>query len=62
MEFDTVKEAMASIIDTCESTSIEVNGRPATTEEILEYVCEQAYALADLLGMSDLYLRDRKEA
>ncbi len=57
MIFGDVREAVSALIQAGESSDIRVGGHPATVADIQELVREEAYALADLLGMSDLYLK-----
>ncbi|WP_407893446.1 hypothetical protein [Lacticaseibacillus sp. N501-2] len=52
----TVRSSLKSIIEVVNGQDFKVNGRPASTQDVLDLVAEDAYAIADLLGMSDLYL------
>lgn len=61
MEFENVKEALKDAIEIAESKEvitcdIDTNSRPATTEEVQEMILERLYNIADLLGLSELYL------
>lgn len=61
MEYENVKEALKDAIEIAESEEvitwdIDTNSRPATTEEVQEMIRERLYNIADLLGLSELYL------
>lgn len=51
MEFETVKEALKFLVD-----EIRTNGQLATVEDVKEMVFEATVSIADLLGMSEIYL------
>ena len=62
MEYENVKEALKDAIEIAESKEvitwdIDTNSRPATTEEVREMIRERLYNIADLLGLSELYLK-----
>lgn len=62
-EFENVKDTLKDVIDLAESdwtTAEKGEGefKPATVEDIQDLVKERLYNIADLLGMSDLYLKD----
>lgn len=56
MEHENVKDALKAAIEIAESKGIKVDGKPATTEDFQEMVREILYNVADLLGMSEVYL------
>jgi len=56
MEHENVKDALAAAIEIAEANGIKVDGKPATTEDVQEMVRELLYNVADLLGMSEVYL------
>lgn len=61
MEYENVKEALKDAIEIAESKEvitwdIDTNSRLATTEEVQEMILERLYNIADLLGLSELYL------
>lgn len=56
MEFENVKDALKSAMEYAESSNLQVDGKPATAEDIQEMVRELLYNVADLLGMSEVYL------
>lgn len=61
MEYENVKEALKDAIEIAESEEvitwdIDTNSRLATTEEMQEMIRERLYNIADLLGLSELYL------
>lgn len=61
MEYENVKEALKDAIEIAESEEvitwdIDTNSRLATTEEVQEMIRERLYNIADLLGLSELYL------
>ncbi|MBY4581304.1 hypothetical protein ACYJ1T_06950 [Pediococcus pentosaceus] len=62
-EFENVKDALKEAIEIADAKEIKTKvGKneyhPATTEEVQEMLSERLYNIADLLGMSDLYLDD----
>ena len=61
MEFDNVRKALEFLIDCNSSDQKELayNGKLPTFGDLQDTNREAAYNIADLLGMSDLYL-DRK--
>lgn len=56
MEFENVKDALKSAMEYAESSNLQVDGKPATCEDFQELMKEHIYAIADLLGMSEVYL------
>lgn len=56
MEHENVKDALKAAIEIAEAKGIKVGGKPATAEDIQEMVRELLYNVADLLGMSEVYL------
>lgn len=54
-EFENVRKALDVLIS-INSNDVQVNGNPATVEDIKEDNREIAYQICDLLGCSDLYL------
>lgn len=61
MEYENVKAALKDAIEIAEANEvvirdIDTNSRPATTEEVQEMIRERLYNIADLLGLSELYL------
>ncbi|KAF0552540.1 hypothetical protein [Pediococcus acidilactici] len=63
-EFDNVKEALKDAIEIAESKGIKTKAgndkyHSATAEDIQELMQERLYNIADLLGMSDLYLNEK---
>lgn len=63
MEFENVRDALKEAIEIADAIGIKTKvGKneyhPATTEEVQEMLSERLYNIADLLGMSDLYLKD----
>lgn len=61
MEHENVKDALKAAIEIAESEEvitwdIDTNSRLATTEEVQEMIRERLYNIADLLGLSELYL------
>lgn len=61
MEFDNVREALEALIDYNDSDQSDMgyNGELPTFGDLQDSNREVIYNIADLLGMSDLYL-DRK--
>lgn len=62
-EFENVKDALKEAIEIADAKEIKTKvGKNeyhlATTEEVQEMLSERLYNIADLLGMSDLYLDD----
>lgn len=69
MDFDTVREALKNLLDytsdgnlgatvTYQLPTGETVSRAETADDVREYVRENAANIADLLGMSYLYLED----
>nr|DAH74227.1 MAG TPA: hypothetical protein [Caudoviricetes sp.] len=56
MEHENVKDALKAAIEIAEAKGIKVDGKPATAEDIQEMVRELLYNVANLLGMSEVYL------
>lgn len=63
MEYESVREALEFLINVNESEQKDttVNGYEATYEDLAECNREALYNIADLLGMSDLYLPNIKD-
>ncbi|MGQ2357681.1 hypothetical protein [Pediococcus pentosaceus] len=62
-EFENVRDALKEAIEIADAKGIKTKvGKneyhPATAEEVQEMLSERLYNIADLLGMSDLYLGD----
>ena len=62
-EFENVRDALKEAIEIADAKGIKTKvGKneyhPATAEEVQEMLSEHLYNIADLLGMSDLYLDD----
>lgn len=55
-EFENVRSALKSLFEITDAVAIKVDGKPATVKDIQEMVLERAVGIADLLGMSELYL------
>ena len=58
MEFENMKEALIYLLDVANSKGITTDGENATAEDIQELVREAAISMADLLGVSELYLNE----
>lgn len=58
MEFENMKEALTFLMDITNSKEITTDGENATAEDIQELVREAAISMADLLGVSELYLNE----
>lgn len=58
MEYETVREALETLIDVNEADQKDftADGHQATYEDLAEFNRETLYNIADLLGMSDLYV------
>lgn len=56
MEYENVKDALKDLIDLKNGEGLKVNGHLATGKEAQEYAVEIGMEIADLLGMSELYL------
>lgn len=56
MGHENVKDALAAAIEIAEAKGIKVDGKPATVHDIQNLTKEHLYFIADLLGLSDLYL------
>lgn len=62
-EFENVRDALKEAIEIADAKSwgnIKEDGmiRPATIQDVQDLMQERLYNIADLLGMSDLYLDD----
>ncbi|MCT2909276.1 hypothetical protein EFT87_11505 [Schleiferilactobacillus harbinensis] len=56
-DFDNVKDALADLIEIVESLDFQhEDGTLLSANEVLELAAEDVYQIADLLGLSDLYL------
>ncbi|ERL64004.1 hypothetical protein [Schleiferilactobacillus shenzhenensis] len=60
-EPDNVRNALANLVELVESHDFRIGNRPATVEEVLQLIQPDVYSIADLLGMSDLYLKHEKK-
>lgn len=60
MEFENLREALAFMLDINSESSAVTNedNRPASVDDMKELNMEALVNIADLLGMSDLYLDD----
>lgn len=63
MVFDNVKDVLKDAIEIAEGQEMKTkigNGeyRNATADDVQELIKERLYNIADLLGMSDIYLDD----
>ena len=56
MEHENVKDALAAAIEIAEAKGIKVDGKPATVHDIQNLTKEHLYFIADLLGLSEVYL------
>lgn len=54
MEFENVKDALKSAMEYAESSDLQVDGKPATYEDLQELMKEHIYAIADLLGIDEV--------
>ncbi len=61
IEFGNVREALEDAIKTAEAKEIKIidDGKEvdATVEDVQELLRERLYNIADILGMSDLYVK-----
>lgn len=58
---ENVKEALQDAIEFAEATAITVDGQPAKIEDFQQLMQERLFSIADLLGMSELYLKNNDE-
>ncbi|MEC5338581.1 hypothetical protein NGC82_04570 [Enterococcus casseliflavus] len=58
---ENVKEALQDDIEFAEAKAISVDGQPATIADFQQLMQERLYSIADLLGMSKLYLKNNDE-
>ena len=67
MEFENVRQALEFLVECLESESIKVKvyegsefvlERDATAQDVKDTVFEVVANIADLLGMSDIYLKE----
>ncbi|WP_268914089.1 hypothetical protein [Lentilactobacillus sp. SPB1-3] len=63
-DYDNVRNALKDAIEIAEAKEIktkigEDEFRNATKQDIQELIAEPLYSIADLLGMSDLYLENQ---
>lgn len=56
-ENDNVKDAISELIKIAEATQISTDGDSTTVEDLQELFREGLYNIANLLGMSDVYLK-----
>lgn len=60
-DFDNVKDALDDLIDLVEAHDFRnEDGTLMSGNEVLELVAEDVYKIADLLGLSDLYLDSKQ--
>lgn len=61
-EYDNVRDALKDLIDISQYKCKIVDGKevPFTGKEIQEMVFERSANIADILGMSELYLEDQE--
>ncbi|WP_062805966.1 hypothetical protein [Enterococcus pernyi] len=59
---ENVKEALLDAIEFAGAKAISVDGQPATISDFQQLMQERLYSIADLLGMSELYLKNNVEA
>ena len=59
MEFDNVRDALEMGISTnqAKQSDFKIDGVEATYDDLRDWNKEALYNIADLLGMSDLYLK-----
>ena len=58
MEFETLKEALDELIGLCDSKEITTaEGEAISFNDLQDLYQERIYALTDLIGMSELYLK-----
>lgn len=65
-EFENVRDALKDAIEIADAKSwgdIKVGGtvRPVTIQDVQDLMQERLYNIADLLGMSDLYLEGEND-
>lgn len=56
VEYDNVREALADALEMCEASEIKIDGKDATVTDVQESIKERLINIADLLGLSDIYL------
>ena len=56
MEYENVKEALRALIDLRNGKGLIINDHLANGQEAQEHAVEIGMEIADLLGMSELYL------
>ncbi|MDT2436827.1 hypothetical protein P7D98_14930 [Enterococcus avium] len=56
VEYDNVREALADALEMCEASEIKIDGKDATVTDVQESIKERLINIADLLGVSELYL------
>lgn len=67
IEHENVKDALKEAIEIAEAEPngiVTINGentRPANTNDHIELIRERLYNIADLLGMSEIYLNKEKQ-
>ena len=58
---ENVKEALQDAIEFADAKAITVDGQPVTMEDFQQLMQERLFSIADLLGMSELYLKNNDE-
>ena len=56
IEHDNIKDVLKDMLEFSNAKNITINGESATVEDLQESYKESLVNLADLLGMSELYL------
>lgn len=56
-EYDNVRDALSELIELAEASEMTTDGRGMSVEDLQELFQEGLYNIADLLGMSDVYLK-----
>lgn len=56
-EHDNIIDVLKDLFELSDAKDIKVNGKIATVEDLQEFYKESLVNLADLLGVSELYLK-----
>ena len=56
VEYENVREALNDALEMCEASGIQIDGKDATVADVQESIRERLINIADLLGLSDIYL------
>lgn len=57
MEFENIKDALRFAVEVARADcNIKVDGKPATVKDVQDLMLEPLCSIADLLGLSELYL------